>query len=126
MIYFYLARRDKTEVKVIALFNGPEVASLRVNDITKYNLPDELTKLIETEIQENKMLWEPWIESSDNYEGLKNKLRKRGYKNVPYKMTLPQYQIRSNVVSHLSQTQKPTLDPKVGPKKTMLRKTKLF
>jgi hypothetical protein len=28
-------------------------------------------------------MWEPWIETAENWEALKKALRKRGYKNVP-------------------------------------------
>jgi hypothetical protein len=54
-----------------------------VSNINDLQLPAELTKEIQETVHLNRMEYEPWIESADSFAGLKESLKKRGYKNLP-------------------------------------------
>lgn len=84
-IYLYLSKRDKSSIKVVSVLAGNLVSATRLgsDELGKLNLPIEWQKDIENIIKENRFYWEPWLESASNYEDLKKKLRKRGYKNLP-------------------------------------------
>lgn len=47
------------------------------------NLPDELEREISHTIELNRMLFEPWVQSANGFQELKESLKKRGYKNLP-------------------------------------------
>ncbi len=82
-IYLYLTRRDKTGVRFVAKFLGQELLPTRLDDVESLNLPVNWTNQIKQIIYDSRMLWEPWIESSDSFDDLKNLLKVRGYTNVP-------------------------------------------
>jgi hypothetical protein len=77
-------------------------------------LPVQLHKQLEQTIYMNRFLWEPWIQSAEDYESLMESLRKRGFRNIP------------NSVSPLFEQQTWDRKPVMKPffKKTMLRKKK--
>jgi hypothetical protein len=83
MIYLYLARRDKKEVKILATFNGDKIHRTLIQDVTDLNLPDVYAGDIKQVFEEHKMLWEVWIESADSFQNLTNVLVKRGYQKMP-------------------------------------------
>jgi hypothetical protein len=56
---------------------------MKLNNLNELKLSEDMHKLIKTSIEEHKMLWEPWIESCDDFQQLKKNLKKRGLKNVP-------------------------------------------
>lgn len=83
-LYIYLLKRDKTEVKILAKIpsNGDQ-SSTRIDKVDFLNLNLNATKKINQSIYENRMLWEPWIETFYSYLELKTKLKKRGLKKFP-------------------------------------------
>jgi len=81
-LFIYLARRDKKGVKVITTLMG-ECRPLRLNNIDLLRLPREWKLFITSIIHKNRMYWEPWIESASSFKQLKQKLRSRGYRNLP-------------------------------------------
>ena len=81
-IYLYLARRDKSGIKILAILQGT-MKTGRVDDIDNLNLPVEIESVIKKCCYDNRMLWEPWIEPADNFSQLKNNLRSRGYSGIP-------------------------------------------
>ena len=82
-IYLYLGRRDKTEVKLLSIFNGQTLPPTRIANIKDLNLPKSLETKISATIHQNRLMWEVWIEGAENTAQLRNNLLKRGYKDVP-------------------------------------------
>ena len=82
-LYLYLARRDKSEVKMLMTIPGPIYPAARITDIKDLKLPSKAEKELGRTIHENRMLWEPWIQGASNYEELRESLRSQGYKNIP-------------------------------------------
>jgi hypothetical protein len=50
-------------------------------------------------IHENRMLWEPWIESAKDFQDLKESLRERGYTDLPFRSPVMHRHSRPSVVS---------------------------
>jgi hypothetical protein len=88
MIYLYLARRDKKGIKILTAFKGDKIGRTSVSDIKKLGLPEDLAQSISSTVHENRMLWEVWLESADNFNKLREKLIKKGYSNLPIKANL--------------------------------------
>lgn len=83
-LYLYLGRRDRKGMMLLSTFPASSpVPPTRVTDLSKLQLPHHLTKEIQDTIHENRMEYEPWIESAKNFQDLKASLKKRGYKNLP-------------------------------------------
>ncbi|RDJ35637.1 MAG: hypothetical protein DWQ19_12530 [Crenarchaeota archaeon] len=118
--YLYLARRDKKGIKILIVLKGHHCPAGRLADIKKLGLPVNLEQQIQNKIYETRMLWEPWIESAENYKELKDSLRKRGFSAVPMGASPLFFPEKESIVS------KKIKDVKIGPiieeKKTMLRK----
>jgi len=90
MLYLYLARRDKTGVRLLAIVQGKETLSTRVDDINTLGLPSSWASQISKIVYDSRMYWELWIETADSWDALRNILKTRGYTNVPIKGT-PEY-----------------------------------
>jgi hypothetical protein len=87
-----------------------------VNDIAELNLPQAWESRIKAIIHRNRMLWEPWIETVETYEKLKESMKRRGYTNLPtYSMPAVTEIEASNEVKNTR---------KLSPPKTMIRKGK--
>ena len=82
-LYLYLASRSKQGIKLITVLQGESIVTSRVKDISNLSLPQVWERKIYQIIQDNKMLYEPWIESAKDFEELRGRLEGRGYKNVP-------------------------------------------
>lgn len=112
-IYLYLARRDKTDIRLLAKFKGRELLPTRLDDLEDLDLPITWVSQLNKIIFESRMLWELWVESSDSFELLRNGLKKRGYINVP---TSSQTEFREGNVSS------PTINTSRLPKKKIMIK----
>ena len=83
-LYLYLARRDRTGITMISIFETPrEVMAIRLEAASRLGLPTHESTGLQKMFDENRMNWEPWIETAEDYEALKRSLEGRGYKNVP-------------------------------------------
>jgi len=84
-VYLYLARRDRSAVKLLTVFRPMEkkISPSRVSDIADLKLPTDLERSLSKTIYDERMYWEPWIQSAANYNVLRDSLRKRRFKNVP-------------------------------------------
>lgn len=84
-IYLYLTKRDKTGVRIITKFQGGKQTPIRLtNDyLNKLQLPSILNVEISQIISDNKMLWEPWIQSVETFDDFVTNLKNSGYKNIP-------------------------------------------
>lgn len=81
-MYLYLARRDKTDVKVLMTLWG-EMKSGRIDNLSSLRLPNDIQEHVNYLAHENRMFWEVWIDPAGSYHQLKEILYKRGFKNVP-------------------------------------------
>jgi len=63
---------------------------VRVADLKSLQLPVAIHESVEQIIQDNRMYWEPWLESADSYEDLKTSLHRRGYRDL-YVSSKPLY-----------------------------------
>lgn len=84
-LYLYLARRDKTGIRIIAKLTGREQLPVRLDDagLLSLQLPPAWHTEFSQLIYDNRMLWEPWIQSVSDFESFRAGLKKRGYKNIP-------------------------------------------
>lgn len=115
--YLYLARRDKKEIKILVHLSSKEkVNPRRVDDLTSLNLPAAWEKAIGKMIYDDRMKWEPWMQSAESFTEFRNNLYKRGYKHLPMHST-PKI-IMPNLRSEIN-------EPKSKPRpRTMIRKKK--
>lgn len=122
-LYLYLARRDKTGVKVLSVFpNSAETPPLRVGDVKDLNLPPNVEAQVAQAAYDDRMLWEAWIESADDYEDLKRSLRERGYSRLPVSSSPKFKGVPTGVVEKGSET--PRINTAVGERRSMIRRVK--
>ena len=81
-MYLYLARRDKMGARVVTVLEGPECPPIRLTDLKSLQLPVAISESVERILYENRMYWEPWIESADSYQALRKKLQARGFQGL--------------------------------------------
>lgn len=113
-VWLYLARRDKKAVRILAKAQGKNVMANRVENIDHLTLPVDWSNKIKQTAFDNRMLWELWIESFENYQQLKAALTSRGYSNIPMS---PQPELR------VSRMEVPMLNMATIPSgKTMIKK----
>lgn len=83
-LYLYLARLDKTGIKVVAaLPHESKVYPTRIRDPRPLGLSPDLNRLVSSESHHNRMTHELYAESASSFEDLKRSLRSRGYTNLP-------------------------------------------
>lgn len=82
-IWFYLLKRDKTGVRFITQFYGNKIPATRLKNLSDLSLPLQDQKAFEKIIYESRLNWEAWIETVEFFEDFRNRLKIRGYKNVP-------------------------------------------
>ena len=122
-VYLFLARRDKKGLKVLSILNGPEYRATRINDLSILKLPIALHDKINNEVYQNRMLWELWAESAENFGELKEKLQTRGYTSLPLCCSPMFEHEKEAIVAKLTHKTTVVL-PQVEQRKTMVRKTK--
>jgi len=79
----YLASRSKKGIKIITILTGESIVSSRLTDIKFLKLTQLLESKVQNLIYDNRILYEPWIESAKDYNELKDRLKKRGFTNLP-------------------------------------------
>ena len=84
-IYLYLTRRDKKGCQVIMVLQGLQTPPTRLTDIHSLRLDPEVVAELHEIIHSKRMDWEPWVESANTYEELRQKLVSRGYSQLPLK-----------------------------------------
>ena len=77
--YLYLASRNKKGIKLVATLETSKFICSRITSVADLSLPLSWRKQIEQIIYENRMLYEPWLETADNFQELKTRLEKKGY-----------------------------------------------
>jgi hypothetical protein len=81
-MYLYLGRRDRKGARVVMVLDGPETHPVRITNLKSINLPDAVFNSVEKIVYDNRMYWEPWVESAESYEVLRQNLHKRGYSDL--------------------------------------------
>ncbi len=126
-LYLYLARRDKKGMRLLSTFNeNVDMPPTRVSDIKQLSLPETMEKEISRTVYENRMLWELWIQSAESFQGLKQLLKKRGYKKLPM-VSAPMHTHKLPKLIYSDSPKPVTLRPTVKDfkiYKTMVRKKK--
>jgi hypothetical protein len=79
----YIARRDKTGVKLLTQLRGKKILASHLENVDDLRLPSDYKNFIKKSIYENRLLFEPWIESANDYLALRSQLKLRGYSNIP-------------------------------------------
>jgi hypothetical protein len=82
-IWLYFARRDKTSVDVLTVLRGREQLPVRITDLSILDLPSSWLAEIQKLVKERKMEWELWAETAPTWDELRERLKKRGYSNLP-------------------------------------------
>jgi hypothetical protein len=96
-VWIYLTRRDKSGVRFLSQFRGKEeVSPTRLKEVANLNLPPANTQKLTEIVYESRLEWEPWIESADSFDNIKDKIKKRGYTNLPISF-IPE--VRSNNIA---------------------------
>lgn len=113
-IWLYLTKRDKSGVRFITQFLGKKISSTRLKNIDDLRLSVQEKETLSKTLYESRLLWEPWLESVDDFEEFRNKLKNRGYKNVPISQTFEE-----NLSLNVSKINVSY----VSPIKTMIRKS---
>lgn len=82
-LYLYLARLDKTDVRILLKLRSPSILPSRYDNLNALGVPEPYLSAIQQVIVDNRLLWEPWVETADSYNELKVSLKNRGYNNLP-------------------------------------------
>lgn len=115
-LYLYLAKRDKSGIRILAKFKSNKQLASRLNDLADLPLPNGWNEQINQIIFDSRMLWEPWIESADSFEELRLNLKIRKYSNIP---------TRSQLEFTPANVQVPVINlSKIPSRTTMLKKNK--
>ena len=122
-LYLYLARRDKRAIKILTTFRGHAVPPTRVQDIRQLGLPREMANKLNQIIQDDRLLWEPWVESAESFDQLRTSLSNRGYK-APRKST-QRFQSNAVLNSNVRGLDKVRPSSQVQTNRVPLRKTML-
>lgn len=75
-------------MKLITVFLGESIITSKINDVKELKLPQLWERKIQQIIDENKMLYEPYIESAKDFNELKERLKGRGYSDLPMGVNL--------------------------------------
>ena len=83
-LYVYLASRSKKGIKLITTLQSNNVVGRTpLNDLRAFNLPSVWQREIQKIIHDNRMLYEPIVETANNYIELRERLKARGFSNLP-------------------------------------------
>jgi len=68
----------------LSQFRGKEeISPTRLKELTNLNLPSATTQKLTEIVYESRLEWEPWIESAESFDAIKEKVKKRGYSSLP-------------------------------------------
>lgn len=84
-LYLYLASRSKQGAKIVTTFKldtDKEVNS-PLTSLEELGLPPQWKMAVGKILNDNKMLYEPRLETANSYAELRQKLKDRGFTNLP-------------------------------------------
>jgi hypothetical protein len=116
-LYLYLASRSKDGIKIITVLQSDQPVNSDVSDLEELQLPATWQHQIQRIIHDNRMLFQPRVETAMNYEELKKTLKARGFKNMPMGVC-PMLHLSGYVKAPVANTSSCKVQ------KTMLRKLK--
>lgn len=109
-------------MRILAVLNSSKTyPPARLKDISHLNLPSQMEGELHTIIHTDRMMWEPWIESAENYEALYKSLRKRHFKRLPSN-GVPQVMMADDMVKQELKPKRDTKVTRTPARKTMLRR----
>ena len=128
-VYIYLAERNKKGIKVLTVVNSQiEYQRTQITDVVKIGLPANLQEKIIEQAHKDRMLWDLYLESAEDFKSLKKLLTKRGYHTIPL-FSSPMFAPEQAMVMTGEEAAKKsdlTLRPEIQKEKTMLRRMKEF
>lgn len=86
-LYLYLTSRSKDGIKLVTVMKSESQVTSRITDLSRLQLPPVWEREVERVINDNRMLYEPWIETAPDYATLRSRLIKRGFTNIPQGVT---------------------------------------
>jgi hypothetical protein len=81
--YLYLAKRDKKGIKIVSVFQGNKTNFQKINDTGELGLPKNMEDRINQVKHNERMNWELYVESAEDFKSLLHILGNRGYRNLP-------------------------------------------
>jgi hypothetical protein len=100
--FIYLAHRDKKGIQLMGIMESKLLYHQKIN-VKDLQLTQDLEKILSETVRENKMKWDLWIQSANNYQELVKKLTDKGFSNFPRTpMTKFEFTIQS-IMSKLKQ-----------------------
>lgn len=78
MIYLYLTKRDKKDVKLVTMFQGSCPTRMRVADVGALDLPPAWERELARIAEADRMHYELWMEEADDVLDLQKTLKGRG------------------------------------------------
>ena len=119
-LYLYLAKRNKKGIKILTVLNSEPCMPIRLTDVKKLKLSSDMESKISQEIHSNRLLWEAWIETADDFAGLKKSLTARGFSNLPLGFSCA-YNLQREKIKREKKIEAP-LKSQANAPKTMLRR----
>lgn len=108
--YVYLSHRDKKGIKLLGTLDCPQQIYQKINNISDLNLSKDVEKDISNTVFENRMKWDLWIETAKDYVELENKLKNRGFRELPrystpaYNFTVSKVKYNTNYTAQLKKS----------------------
>jgi hypothetical protein len=81
-LYLYLASRSKKGIKLVTVLQSESVTTSKLTDLSSLDLPPIWERQISQIIHENRMLYEPWVETAKDFNELVSRLKERGYSDM--------------------------------------------
>jgi len=70
-------------MKLITVLQSKEAVNGKLDDMTSLNLPKVWERKIAQIIHDNRMLYEPRLETAKDFNELRSRLKHRGYSDIP-------------------------------------------
>lgn len=83
ILWLYLGRRDKKGVQILAKLLCRDLSPIKLSNIKVLSLPSSWEGKLSDMIEQNKIYWEPWLQTNDTFEDLASNLKIRGYSQLP-------------------------------------------
>jgi hypothetical protein len=82
-LFLYLASRSKQGIKIVTHFKADKEVNSPLSSLEELELPPQWKMAVGKILNENKMLYEPRLETAKSYNELKERLKTRGFTNLP-------------------------------------------
>jgi len=82
-LYIYLASRSKRGIKLLTVVQSEKQVNAPIYTLSDLKLPQVWEIKLATLINENISLYEPRMETASDYNVLRDRLKERGFTNIP-------------------------------------------